>query len=69
MCCDGLCCAVLTPAAVGIIKEVAMMRMLAGHPCAVQLYGVYESDTHFYLVSTLVQSVSHPTSLCLAGER
>lgn len=42
------CCADMCPA--GIIKEVAMMRMLAGHPCAVQLHGVYESDTHFYLV-------------------
>jgi hypothetical protein len=51
-----LWCAVLMSTAAGIIKEVAMMRMLAGHPCAVQLYGVYESDTHFYLVSSLAQS-------------
>jgi hypothetical protein len=28
-----------------------MMRMLAGHPCAVQLHEVFEDDSCFYLVS------------------
>jgi hypothetical protein len=40
--------AVVFPAA--IIKEVAMMRMLAGHPCAVQLQAVYEDKSSYYLV-------------------
>lgn len=35
----------------GIVKEVAMMRMLAGHPAAVQLQEVFEDDSSYYLVS------------------
>lgn len=34
----------------GIIKEVAITRLLSGHPCAVQLQGVYEDATTYYLV-------------------
>jgi hypothetical protein len=43
-------CFFVFPAA--IIKEVAMMRMLAGHPCAVQLQAVYEDKHTYYLVRT-----------------
>jgi serine/threonine protein kinase len=47
--CADTCC--LLHGTAGVIKEVAIMRMLAGHPCAVQLHEVFEDDSCFYLVS------------------
>lgn len=40
-----------------------MMRMLAGHPCAVQLQAVYEDATTYYLV----RSSSHSYLLSRAS--
>lgn len=37
----------------GVVKEVAIMRMLGGHPCAVQLHAVYEDASTYYLVMEL----------------
>lgn len=37
----------------GIIKEIAIMRMLQDHPNVVKLQDVFEDDTHFYLVMEL----------------
>ena len=35
----------------GIIKEVAITRLLSGHACSVELHAVYEDQDFFYLVS------------------
>jgi calcium-dependent protein kinase len=37
----------------GIIKEVAIMRMLQGHPHVVQLLDVYEDEQYYHLVMEL----------------
>jgi serine/threonine protein kinase len=37
----------------GIIKEIAIMRMLQDHPHVIKLQDVFEDDTHFYLVMDL----------------
>eukprot|EP00775_Hariotina_reticulata_P011602 gene11602-11746_t len=37
----------------GIIKEIAIMRMLQDHPNVVRLQDVFEDDSHFYLVMEL----------------
>lgn len=42
-----------------------MMRMLAGHPCAVQLHEVYEDDSCFYLVSAPAGSLGLPKRMQL----
>eukprot|EP00879_Flechtneria_rotunda_P029180 GHRR01031460.1.p2 GENE.GHRR01031460.1~~GHRR01031460.1.p2 ORF type:complete len:122 (+),score=41.22 GHRR01031460.1:1343-1708(+) len=40
-----------TPA--GVIKEIAIMRMLSGNPHVVQLFNVFEDDSYFHLVMEL----------------
>lgn len=56
-----VCLAVCAPSP-GIIKEVAITRMLAGHPCTVQLHAVYEDEQAFHLVSCLSEPHCHRQS-------
>lgn len=41
------------------------MRMLAGHPCAVQLQAVYEDKTTYYLVRTGSLHRQHSQAACV----
>jgi len=39
------------------------MRMLGGHPCAVQLHAVYEDASTYYLVRAGLQTPTHMLNL------
>ena len=37
----------------GIVKEVAIMRMLQGHPNSIQLFELFENDESYFIVMEL----------------